>query len=249
VRYKPLVRKLLHRLGYDISKFDKNQPGRNPFVDMGRFVPDSTSTTIFDVGANIGQSIELLRLHYPLARIHSFEPSPGVFRTLQARAESWSAVTAWNFAFGAAPGQAILNENDQSVMNSMLELGPRGWGEVTARTTVDLRTVDDFCREEKIDRIDILKSDTQGYDLEVFRGAEQMMRENRIHLILCEVNFAELYRNAAPFDAIFRFLVDHNFALVSFYTMYFCSNVAGWTDALFVNKLVLERSGNHQQLS
>ena len=242
MRYKPHVRKLLHRLGYDISKFDKNQPGRNPFVDMERFVPDSASTTIFDVGANIGQSIERLRLHYPLARIHSFEPSPEVFHELQSRAGSWSGVTTWNFAFGAAPGQAMLNENKQSVMNSMLELGPSGWGEVTAQTTVDLRTLDDFCRDQGIDRIEILKSDTQGYDLEVFRGAQQMMRENRIHLILCEVNFAEIYRNAAPFDVIFRFLLDHQFALVSFYRMHYCSNVAGWTDALFVNKRVLERA-------
>jgi FkbM family methyltransferase len=249
VRYKPLVRKLLHRLGYDIARFDQKEPGRNPFVDMGRFVVDSRSTTIFDVGANIGQSIERFRLHYPLSQIHSFEPSPEVFGKLRARAAAWEGVRTWNFAFGAANGTAMLNENEQSVMNSMLELGPSGWGEVRTQTTVDLRTIDNFCREESIDRIEILKSDTQGYDLEVFRGAQQMMRENRIHLILCEVCFAEIYRKAAPFDAIFRFLVDHNFALVSFYAMRYCSNVAGWTDALFVNRLVLEKAGNHQRLS
>lgn len=242
MRYKPVVRKLLHKLGYDISKFDKDQLGRNQFLDMERFVADSRSTTIFDVGANIGQSIERLRLHYPLSQIYSFEPSPETFRLLEARAGNWNGVALRNFAFGAAAGKAVLNQNKHSVMNSMLELGESGWGEIEKQTEVVVRTIDDFCREEQIPRVDILKSDTQGYDLEVFHGAEQMMRDERIGMVLCEVNFAELYRNAAPLDAIFRFLVDRNFALVSFYKIHFCGNVAGWTDVLFVNKKLIERT-------
>jgi len=241
VRYISLVRRLFHKFGFDISRFEENQLGRNPFADMERFVADSDSTTIFDVGANVGQSVERFRLHFPLSQIHSFEPSPGAYRELQALAASRSGVTAWNVALGAAPGKAMLNENEYSVMNSMLELGEQGWGCVEKQTEVSLQSIDAFCREQNVDRIDILKSDTQGCDLDVFRGAEQMMRKHRIGLIMCEVNFAELYRGAAPFDAIFRFLLDRDFALVAFYAIHFSRNTAGWTDALFVNKVV------HQQ--
>jgi FkbM family methyltransferase len=204
---------------------------------MERFVADGPATTIFDVGANVGQSIERFRLHYPRAHIHSFEPSPATYRELEARAKSRTNVTTWNFAFGAAPGRSVLQENKHTVMSSMLDLGQRGWGQVEKQTEVELRTIDDFCQSQGISQVDILKSDTQGYDLEVLRGAEHVMRENRIGVVMCEVNFVEFYRDAASFDAIFRFLLDRNFVLVALYPIHYGRNVAAWTDALFANKV------------
>lgn len=238
MNFQPLIRKAFHRFGLDISRIDKTTLGQNPWLDMERFVVDGPNTTLFDVGANIGQSIARYRMHFPNSQIHSFEPSPQTFRELQTVSNADPRSKAWNFAFGAAPGKAMLNENKASVMNSLLELGESGWGEVEKRTEVDIRTIDDFCREQNIQRVDALKSDAQGYDLEVFKGAEQMMRENRIGLILCEVNFVEFYRQEATFDQIYRFLMDRNFAVVSFYQIHYGKNVAKWTDVLFINKTI-----------
>lgn len=232
------IRKQFHRFGLDISRIDKTQLGQNAFVDMERFVADSPNTMIFDVGANIGQSIARFRLHFPTSRINSFEPDPATYRELQAAAAAEKGVSTWNFAFGAKPSKAMLNINKATVMNSLLELGEKGWGEVEKQTEVDIRTIDDFCREQNIARIDVLKSDTQGYDLEVFRGADQMLRENRIGVILCEVNFVEFYRNEATFDQIFRYLVDRNFVITAFYRMHYGTNAVKFTDMLFVNKVV-----------
>jgi hypothetical protein len=64
------------------------------------------------------------------------------------------------------------------------------------------------------------------------------MRENRIGLILCEVNFVEFYRQEASFDQIYRFLMDRNFAVVSFYKIFYGKNIAKWTDVLFINKTI-----------
>jgi FkbM family methyltransferase len=232
------IRRQFQRFGLDISRIDRTQLGQNPYVDMERFVADSPNTTLFDIGANIGQTIERYRLHFPTSKVYSFEPDPTTFRELQAAATKKKNVTAWNFAFGAKSSKAMLNINKATVMNSLLELGEKGWGEVEKQTEVDVRTIDDFCREQKITSIDALKSDTQGYDLEVFRGAEQMMRDNRIGLILCEVNFVEFYRNEATFDQIFRFLVDRNFVTTAFYRMHYGANAVKFTDILFVNKVL-----------
>lgn len=232
------IRKQFHRFGLDISRIDMTQLGQNAFVDMERFVADSPNTMIFDVGANIGQSIARFRLHFPTSRINSFEPDPATYRELQAAAAAEKGVSTWNFAFGAKPSKAMLNINKATVMNSLLELGEKGWGEVEKQTEVDIRTIDDFCREQNIARIDVLKSDTQGYDLEVFRGADQMLRENRIGVILCEVNFVEFYRNEATFDQIFRYLVDRNFVITAFYRMHYGTNAVKFTDILFVNKVL-----------
>ena len=73
----------------------------------------------------------------------------------------------------------------------VVQLGP-GVGGVVA--------VDD--RQQAL--VDILKSDTQGYDFEVFKGAQQAMRDNRIGLLYFEFIFSDMYKNLPPFDEVFR---------------------------------------------
>lgn len=239
--YKTYVRRIFHRLGYDISHYDVNEPGKNPFLDMQRFVADDPNTTIFDVGANVGQTIERFRLHYRDAHIHSFEPSPKTFQKLRSAVGSRRGVSTWNFAVGSSPGRAVLQENKESVMTSLLDLGEQGWGAVENRTEVEVKTLDDFCREQKIAQVDILKSDAQGFDLEVMRGAEQMMQANRVGLVLCELCFVEYYRNMATFDAVYRHLLDRSFAVGAFYPIHYTRNIAQFIDVLFVNKAMFPK--------
>ena len=121
-------------------------------------------------------------------------------------------------------------------MSSFLELGADAWGDIEKTTMVDVVTVDSFCRDRNIGTIDILKSDTQGYDLEVFKGCRRMIEENRIRMVYSEVTFSNHYRGQPSFDEVFRFLLDRRFALVAFYTFHFQERLAGWTDALFINR-------------
>jgi hypothetical protein len=87
----------------------------------------------------------------------------------------------------------------------------------------------------KIDHIDILKSDTQGFDLEVLKGAQGVIGHGRVHLILIEINFAALYCGQPRFDEIYAWLSDRGFRLVSFYNACYMNHRIGWCDALFVN--------------
>jgi FkbM family methyltransferase len=239
--FRSQVKRFFHRLGFDISEYDKNACGQNPFLDMQRFVPDREGLVIFDVGANRGQFVETLRLHYGRAQVHSFEPSPATFRQLAETAARLPRSKAWENGMGSVRGSAKLLENSHPTMSSMLELGEQGWGRVEKETTVEIRTVDDFCREHSIDHIGILKTDTQGFDLEALKGARQMMSECRIDLVYSELIFADLYKNLPPFDEFYRYLRENDFALVALYKMNFANHVAGWADALFVNKRLVER--------
>ena len=127
-------------------------------------------------------------------------------------------------------------------MSSFLELGKAGWGEVKQERTVNVTTVDRFATDQSIAKIDILKSDTQGYELEVFRGAEETMRQNRIGLIYFEFIFAEMYRNLPPFEEVYRHLVDRDFLLVAIYNFHRQNDLASWADVLFVNREYYQRS-------
>lgn len=121
-------------------------------------------------------------------------------------------------------------------MNSLLELGKDSpWANVTGHQETVVDTIDSYCDRSSITHIDILKSDTQGFDYEVLRGAQGMFAQHRIRLVYMEVIFSQMYKELPRFDEIYRFLSERGLHLVSFYIMHYYDNRASWTDALFVD--------------
>lgn len=232
---KRFIKQIFQKAGFDLVRIKTGRIGQDPLDDMAYFLRDDRPV-IFDVGANVGQSVEKFRSRLPNCTIHSFEPSPSTFSTLKRKVGNLDRVNLWNCALGSVPGQAPFLENSHSDMSSFLPLGETGWGKITKETMVEVRTIDQFCRDHRIDKIDILKSDTQGFDLEVFRGAEETLRSNPIGMIYFEVTFSDIYKNLPPFGQMFDFLTSRDYSLVTFYQFHYQYHVAGWTDALFVHK-------------
>ena len=226
----------LRDLGARLLRRRPPEIGQSPLPDMKRFVPADRQPVILDVGANTGQSVKRFRRAFPSSVIHSFEPSRRIFAQLKANIADKGAVFAWNVALGAAVGRQTFLENTHSDMSSFLELSRNGWGKIEEKSTVNVWTVDSFLEEQKIAFVDILKSDTQGYEFEVFKGAEEAMRRNRIGLLYFEFIFSDMYKDLPRFDEMFRHLIDRGFLLVSIYELRHQHNLASWGDALFVSQ-------------
>ena len=64
---KHALKSVLRSFGYDLSRTDRE--GVDPLIDMQRLMPKPV--TIFDVGANVGQSALQYRRAFPSALIHS----------------------------------------------------------------------------------------------------------------------------------------------------------------------------------
>lgn len=239
-RLSAAIRRMANRLGYDLIRKPAGIPpgrqGDDPWRDMKVFVRADSSPVIFDVGANVGQTCVSMRADFPKAVIHAFEPSPRTFEKLHDAAGSLPGVKLWNFAMGAAEAEIPFLENSNPDMSSFLPPGRQGWGKIERETMVPVNTVDCFCAAHGIERIDILKSDTQGYDLEVFKGAVRMMREKRIGMLFFEVIFSEMYEKLPKAHEILAFLEQHDFLLVGFYHFAYQENRVGWGDALFVHR-------------
>jgi FkbM family methyltransferase len=228
--------------GFHVSKL--GYKGVSPTYDIGCFLKEVPRPLIFDVGANIGQTVEKFKLKFPSATIHSFEPGPTTYETLQKKVGRRKQVFTWNLALGSKSGRQVLLENQNSDMSSLLELGERGWGAVNRKTEIEIKTLDQFCAEQNIGHIDLLKSDTQGFDLEVFKGADTMLRTGKISLIYCEITFSEIYKNMPSPSEIVRFLAERNFRPACFYYMYHTHRTF-WTDGLFVHDSL---KSNHKGL-
>jgi hypothetical protein len=136
-------------------------------------------------------------------------------------------------ALGSRTEQRELFENVSSDMSSFLPLGAHGWGAIAKTEPVAVHTLDDYCKSSEIARIDLLKIDTQGFEVEVLRGSDRMLASDGIILVLAEVQFAEVFEGGATFCDVQQFLARYGFVPVSIYDVHHIGSRAGWCDALF----------------
>ncbi|HZN35093.1 MAG TPA: FkbM family methyltransferase, partial [Pirellulaceae bacterium] len=236
--FTELIKRLIGRFGYDIRYSPTTVgecAGRYWILDIQRLLT-AQSPLILDIGANEGQTAREFKARWPQASVHSFEPAPETFDRLAATAKSLKGVTANNVALGAKPGTAPLICHRHSVLNSILPPGRDydTW-ETLGTCEVEVSTVDTYCAERGIERIDVLKTDTQGFDLEVLRGSREMFVGNRVHLVFAEITFTEMYDGQARYDQVFGILADHGFSIVSLYDLRYRDHRLEWCNALFVN--------------
>jgi FkbM family methyltransferase len=237
---KRTINSVLGRFGYRIQRIGPGATslGIDPFRDMRKLSVAGDRPLVFDVGANIGQSIENFRHYFACPAIHSFEPSPQAFLELRRRTMDVPDLALSNVALGARSGQHVFFESAAgSPMSSLLPPGSECWGGGGIRDTlqVNLGTIDEYCAQHEIERIDILKIDTQGYDLEVIKGASAMLQMHSIHLIHMEIIFGDMYQGIPRMDEVYAYLADRGLVLVTFYPFYYWGEKASWTEALFMD--------------
>lgn len=216
--------------------------GENVFRDKAVFLNRNKRPTIIDVGANVGQTALRYNKYFNEPKIHSFEPDPYTFEELKKECKLYSNIKCWNYGVGSENTELEFNIFDVSQQNSFLELDGQ-WSKrlkLVQKKKVNVITIDSFAEKEKIDFIHLLKSDTQGFDFEVLKGASNLMDENKIGLVHFEFIFRGLYKNIPKFDEVFKYLTDKNFLLVSTYNWHYKYDVASWCDMLFINKYFLD---------
>lgn len=101
------------------------------------------------------------------------------------------------------------------------------------REEVQMTTLARYCEEHHIDRIALLKTDCEGYDLEVVAGAAPLLAADGVDLVYCEVNFR---RDGAhgDFFALHEYLVSYDYA---FYALYEYSGIGAAMRRSFSNAL------------
>ena len=102
---------------------------------------------------------------------------------------------------------------------------------------VQTQTLDNFCLNEKIENIDVLKIDTEGNDLNVLKGAKKLLSENKIKVIYTEISGTKINFKEKEKSTI-DFLNDYNFDLKKIYRNKTFSILSGLrvTDNLFINR-------------
>ena len=83
--------------------------------------------------------------------------------------------------------------------------------------------------------------DTQGFEMEILKGAVNLLDTKSIDLIYFEVTYADIYENLPPFDELFKFLREKGYRLVTYYESRIHNNLISWNDVLFVSNKVISK--------
>lgn len=232
---KNYLKKFLEKIGYRITKLSKHSlQNENPYIAIKNNF-DEEDAVFFDIGVNQGQTSRKMKSVFPHAIIYGFEPSKICFKYLLENVKM-DKVFFYNKAIGSSNSLLEFNEYSWSAISSLLKRAFTS-SKILETYKVEVITIDDFCKNNDISFINLLKTDTEGYELEVLKGAEGMMNENRIQFVLVETFFNENFIGQASFGDIYNYLLSKNFGLVRFYDVEITSEgLANRSDALFLNK-------------
>lgn len=126
IRLKQLIGPKLYS---QLWEFTSILHGVDQYRDLAKRLPAFAPRTIFDIGANIGQSADRLMRWYPDASIHCFEPADSTYKMLAANMRPFSRVHCHRLAISSGSGTA-----------KMLVYGP---GDVANRLQADTVVCDD----------------------------------------------------------------------------------------------------------
>jgi FkbM family methyltransferase len=226
-------KRIFRPLGIELKRFDF---GLDLWTDLKELFWRKKARVLFDVGANRGQTSVQLAAILPEAKIMAFEPNPNVFPELARKVAHLRQVTAIQAAFGEAQRRIDLNLCGSTLNTSVLRYSRQdGTDRIVEKVEVAMDTVDHFCIERGIQSIDLLKTDVQGYDLNVLEGAKGLFGAESIHAVLCEVNFHKMYDGQCSFEEILAYLKGYGFCLSGFYDAIREDGYhIHWVDALFV---------------
>jgi FkbM family methyltransferase len=211
-RLKELVEELAH-----IRIYRALPRGVDIAYDIATALPTYRADVVFDVGANVGQSTRKYLSWFPACRVFCFEPVRETYSRLQANLEASDRVHCLRVALGSSAGKGTMclqGSSDRFFLAS--EPGqPPAPDAVTEE--VDIITIDEFCEATQIQQISYLKIDTEGADLEVLRGAEEMLAAQRIHIVEVEAGMNRGNERHVTFETLKSHLEARGYFLFGIY--------------------------------
>ncbi len=184
------------------------------------FCPDVAS--VVDVGAHHGQ-FALFALHrFPDAHVVCVEPLAAARSRIRSVVGADPRVTIVAGAAATQRAYRQLHVSRKSDSSSLLEITSRYTDafpgtEETSVVNVHTASLDDLLAAAPLPPPTLLKIDVQGGELEVLRGAPNLLRKTQE--ILVECSFVEFYSGQALIGEVITYLESHGFSLCGAYSL------------------------------
>ena len=180
---------------------------------------------IIDVGAHFGETINIIKKNFDFKKIYSFEASPLNFKILRDNHPNDLNynIEIYNYALGEEKAEHFINqavESSSSTINDLnlkskyffkklRVLNIKDKNSFSKKIPIKIITLDSFINEKKIDKIDLLKIDTEGYELNILKGCRKNL--SKIQLIYFEHHYDDMIIKNYKFSDINNFLIKFGF--------------------------------------
>jgi FkbM family methyltransferase len=246
---KKFIKNIIHKLGYDIKKINtefSNYPLEHVLKEK-----ITQNPIIFDVGGNSGQSVTKFKKIFKKPIIHSFEPIKKEFNIMSEKFQNDESVILNNYALGEIEEEKKFNISVKTGASSFNKINNNSrWLQVRSKeynknknefvktTTVKVSTLDKYFLNNKLNYIDLLKIDTQGYEDKVLQGSMNTFKQNKIKAVVTEIMFDDVYDKYFSFSDIEKFLLPNNFRMVGIYlySNSLFNNLTFFADVCYFNK-------------
>tara|TARA_Y100000590_G_scaffold425785_1_gene534134 strand:- start:546 stop:1235 length:690 start_codon:yes stop_codon:yes gene_type:complete len=147
---------------------------------------------VFDVGCFIGNFSRNIKKKFPEGSFYLFDPNPNLkindfkhYKLALSNSVKKRIYYLNNFFPGGGSSLSPNGKNDFFWNLSRKIITLKFWKGYSEHE-VDSVTLDNFCEENKVKHIDILKIDVDGSELEVLQGGDKIL--NKVKIALVEVN-------------------------------------------------------------
>jgi FkbM family methyltransferase len=180
---------------------------------------------IVDGGAYVGNVIDFFLKQYVEPTIYAFEPNPDLIKILESKYFNQNNVHIYPYALGSESQNIRFNiinaggkGGSSSVFSPSQILKYYHGDKASIEKTIEVECIRLDKILNNIEKIDLVKLDLQGYELEALKGSEDIL--DRVRIITTEIEFIPLYNNQPLFADIDTFLRSRDFRLFNLYELW-----------------------------
>ena len=193
------------------------------------------NATLFDVGAHHGETINNFIKYFSFSNIHSFEASNKNYKVLKIKfkKKNESKIFLNNFGLSdlnkslkikefeetSSTTLSDINNDSKYYKRKMEVLGLKDKEKIYRNSDVKLIRLDNYCDEKKINKIDLLKIDTEGHEYFVIKGSTNTL--TKIKYIYFEHHYDDMLKKDYTFSDVHDLLKKHDFAKIYKSKMFF----------------------------
>jgi 2-O-methyltransferase len=170
---------------------------------------------ILEAGAHKGKdTVEMAKL-WPAGFIHAFEPVPNLFKLLENNTRNLGNVRCYQLALGDTKGNETLFVSSGASDGSSSLLPPKdhlkNYPTVYFDTKVPVSTItlDEWARDNSVNKIDFMWLDLQGMELKVLKSGAEILKT--VKGIYSEVSGTEGYEGQSLYHELRTWLEEKGF--------------------------------------
>ena len=187
--------------------------------------PSKKIDFFFDIGAHKGESIMFFNKHLVLKNVYSFEPSKNNFNILSEKIDYIKkknhniGINLENLAVGTETKKVYYNYLSETSSSTLKEINKKSkyykrkekfFGKITNEIQyINQICFYDYIKKNKIEKIDFLKIDTEGYEYEVIKGLSRFI--SNVKIILFEHHYDDMLIKDYKYSDISKYLKSYGF--------------------------------------